>query len=84
MRKVALSIERSGMTVHFGELQTNKLAESIADVLDQFRILEQLYPEMIRVSDPIQIGGYSPVDVPEDYWEDKPPDPPQSRVRVGF
>lgn len=63
-----LQIERHGITVAFPSVPVEKLADLLDRVLRDLAILEHMH-DLKPPPEVVQIGGYHPVDVPDDDGE---------------
>ena len=75
-RKASVYIERAGLSVRIDDVAPDDVAEVAAELLEAFRLLRQVYPEVI--ADLGTVGGGTPIEVVDDDWSD------EGRGRVGF
>lgn len=73
-----LQIERHGITVAFESVPLESLGEIMDRVLHDLGLLERMH-ELAPPPDVVQIGGYAPLDVPEEAWEE-----PENGPVIGF
>ena len=75
-RKASIYMERAGLSVRIDNVAAESVGEVAADLLDVFRLLRQVYPEVIAELG--SVHGGTPVEVTDDEWSD------EGRGRVGF
>lgn len=63
-----IQVERHGVTVAFEHVPHEQIGQILDVVLRDLMALDKRY-QLAPEPEPVQIGGYAPLDVPEDYEE---------------
>lgn len=63
-----LQVERHGITVAFESVDVERIGDVLDRVLRDLGALEKMH-DLAPLPDVVQIGGYAPLDVPEDSGE---------------
>lgn len=67
-KKASVCVERVGLTIRVDDVPANEAGLVAADILRAVRELTKHFPELVPELQPVP--GGSPVEMPDDYWEE--------------